>query len=326
MAAEPFAEGEIVLLLDRAGNRRLVSLRMGARAHGHKGYLEHDEIIGQREGVTLRATGGKVYVAFRPRLADYALEMPRKTAIVYPKDVGIILVWADIYPGATVVESGLGSGSLTLALLRAVGPTGQVIVYEQRADMIPAALTNLRRFSEPGTVPDEDADPPNLIVHNQDIYEGIAETGVDRMVLDLPEPWRVLPHALDALRSGAMLACYSPSIIQVQRTVEALEVTRGFGQIESLEVLYRPWQVKGQAVRPVQQMVSHTAFLTFARRLAARGRRRWDGVSDESYLADDDDMVLADELIGTSGALGVAADGDSDADAAASTSDDPDYC
>jgi tRNA (adenine57-N1/adenine58-N1)-methyltransferase len=296
VAAEPFAEGEIVLLLDRAGNRRLVSLRVGARAHGHKGYLEHDQIIGQREGVTLRATGGKVYLAFRPRLADYALEMPRKTAIVYPKDVGIILVWADIYPGATVVESGLGSGSLTLALLRAVGPTGQVIVYEQRADLIPAALTNLRRYSEPGTVPDETVDPPNLIVHQQDIYEGIAETDVDRMVLDLPEPWRVLPHALDALHSGAMIACYSPSIIQVQRTVEALEVTRGFGQIESLEVLYRPWQVKGQAVRPVQQMVSHTAFLTFARRLAARGRRPWDGEADEPDAAEVDGLALMDEL------------------------------
>jgi tRNA (adenine57-N1/adenine58-N1)-methyltransferase len=292
VAAEPFAEGETVLLLDRGGNRRLIALRVGARAHGQKGYLEHDQIIGQSEGVKLRATGGKVYEAFRPRLADYVLEMPRKTAIVYPKDVGIILVWADIYPGATVVESGLGSGSLTLALLRAVGPTGQVIVYEQRADMIPGALTNLRRFAEPGQVPDETADPPNLLVRNQDIYEGIAETEVDRMVLDLPEPWRVLAHALDALRPGAMIACYSPSIIQVQRTVEALEVTRGFGQIESLEVLYRPWQVKGQAVRPVQQMVSHTAFLTFARRLAVRGRRPWDNEPDP---ADSDDLDLIDE-------------------------------
>jgi tRNA (adenine57-N1/adenine58-N1)-methyltransferase len=288
VAAEPFAEGEIVLLLDRAGNRRLVTLRVGARAHGHKGFLEHDQIIGQREGVTLHATGGKVYVVFRPRLADYALEMPRKTAIVYPKDVGIILVWADVYPGATVVESGLGSGSLTLALLRAVGPTGQVIVYEQRADMIGPALNNVRRFSEPGIVPDENANPPNLVVRLRDIYEGIDETSVDRMVLDLSEPWRVLPHALDALRPGAMLACYSPSIIQVQRTVEALEVTRGFGQIESLEVLYRPWQVKGQAVRPVQQMVSHTAFLTFARRLAVRGRRPWDIELDEPDLTEND--------------------------------------
>jgi len=268
VAAEPFAEGEIVLLLDRASNRRLITLRAGGRAHGHKGYLEHDRIIGQPEGVAVRSVAGAVYLAVRPRLADYALEMPRKTAIVYPKDVGIILVWADIYPGATVVESGLGSGSLTLALLRAVGPTGQVIVYEQRGDLIPPAVTNVRRFVSPGNAPlAEDADPPNLIVRERDIYEGIDETDVDRMVLDLPEPWRVVPLALDALRPGGMVACYSPSIIQVQRTVEVIEASRGFGQIESLEVLYRPWQVKGQAVRPVQQMVSHTAFLTFARPL-----------------------------------------------------------
>ena len=289
MAAEPFREGEIVLLLDRAQNRRLARLRAGAKAHGHKGYLEHDRIIGQPEGVVVRSSGGATYLVFRPRLSEYALEMPRKSAIVYPKDVGIILVWADIYPGATVVESGLGSGSLTLALLRAVGPTGQVIVYEQRADMIPPALANICAFEEPGRpgpdsgqsqdgAPDDgvSSEPSNLVVRERDIYEGIEEREIDRLILDLPEPWRVLPHALDALRPGGIVACYSPSIVQVQRTVENLESSHGFAQIESLEVLYRPWHVKGQAVRPVQQMVSHTAFLTFARRLAARGLRPWD--------------------------------------------------
>ena len=150
MSAEPFAEGETVLLLDRGENRRLVTLRAGRKAHGHKGYLEHDRIIGAREGSVVRSSSGATYVIFRPRLSEYTLEMPRKSAIVYPKDVGFIVVWADIYPGATVVESGLGSGSLTLALLRAVGPTGQVIVYEQRADMIESALVNLGRFADPG--------------------------------------------------------------------------------------------------------------------------------------------------------------------------------
>src|SRR5688572_10162482 len=152
----PFVEGEIVLLLDRMQNRRLVRLRAGAKAHGHKGFLEHDRIIGEHEGVVVRSVGGATYLVFRPRLSDYALEMPRKSAIVYPKDVGIILVWADVYPGASVVESGLGSGSLTLALLRAVGPTGQVVVYEQRADMIGPALANIRGFTLPGETPDLD--------------------------------------------------------------------------------------------------------------------------------------------------------------------------
>jgi tRNA (adenine57-N1/adenine58-N1)-methyltransferase len=289
MPAEPIAEGETVLLVDRGGNRRLVTLKAGGKAHGHKGYLEHDRMIGAHEGVVVRSSSGATYVVFRPRLSEYALEMPRRSAIVYPKDVGIILVWADVYPGATVVESGMGSGSLTLALLRAVGPTGRVIVYEQRSDMIGAALANIGKFGDPGGAIafDEEGCPANLTVHEANVYEGIAETGVDRLVLDLPEPWRVLPHALDSLRSGGILACYSPSIIQVQRTIEAIEETRAFTQIESLEVLYRPWQIKGQAVRPVQQMVSHTAFLTFARRLAAYGRRPWEA-SPDGEPADED--------------------------------------
>ena len=314
MAAEPFVDGEIVLLLDRGENRRLVRLRTGAKAHGHKGYLEHDRIIGAREGVLVRSSTGATFLVFRPRLADYTLEMPRKSAIVYPKDTGFILVWGDIYPGATVVESGLGSGSLTLALLRGVGATGQVIVYEHRADMIPPALLNIRGFASPAEIDglasednldaladveslepsDDDAvgHPANLIVRNRDIYEGIEETNVDRMVLDLAEPWRVLPHALDALRPGAILACYSPSIIQVQRTIEGLEACRGFAQTETLEVLYRPWHLKGQAVRPVQQMVSHTAFLTFTRRLDKRGRRP----GDVDPAAADDGDELPPEL------------------------------
>jgi tRNA (adenine57-N1/adenine58-N1)-methyltransferase len=248
----------------------------------------------------VRSSSGATYLVFRPRLSEYALEMPRRSAIVYPKDVGIILVWADVYPGATVVESGLGSGSLTLALLRAVGPTGQVLVYEQRADMIGPALANISKFmtsGEPYSEPlDDRGAPSNLLVREANIYAGIAETEVDRLVLDLPEPWQVLPHALDSLRSGGIVACYSPSIVQVQRTVEALEATRGFTQIESLEVLYRPWQIKGQAVRPVQQMVSHTAFLTFARRTAARGRRPGDEPPPPEAGEADDNLLDAGEI------------------------------
>src|SRR3954470_17956439 len=185
----PFAEGEIVLLLDRGENRRLITLRVGAKAHGHKGFLEHDRIIGAREGVLIRSSSGATYLVFRPRLSEYVLEMPRKSAIVYPKDIGIILVWADVYPGATVVESGLGSGSLTLALLRSVGPTGQVIVYEQRADMIESALVNIGKYvapgqpaQAPGPAPVSPVVPSNLIVREANIYDGIAETDVDRLV------------------------------------------------------------------------------------------------------------------------------------------------
>ena len=262
MAGRAFAEGEWVLLLDRGGNRRLFRLRAGGRFDSHKGYVDHDRLIGEDEGLTVRTQSGAVYVAVRPRLADYALEMSRNTAIVYPKDVGMILVWGDIYPGATVLEAGLGSGALTLALLRAVGPTGRVVVYEARAEFVAPGLRNVHGFGEP---------PANLLVRERDVYDGIdlEDRDLDRLVLDVPAPWRVVPHALDALRPGGIAAFYSPSIVQVQQTVQALETSGGFGQIETLEVLYRPWQVKGQAVRPLQQMVGHTGFLTFARRLAA---------------------------------------------------------
>ncbi len=249
-----------MLLIDRSANRRLIRLRTGGRVHSHKGYLSHEWLIGEPEGVVVRSSLGASFTAVRPRLADYALEMPRKTAIVYPKDVGIILVWADIHPGATVLEAGIGSGSLTLALLRAVGPTGQVIVYEQRGELIQPALENIHGFGEA---------PANLLIRERDVYEGIDERDLDRLILDVPEPWQAVPHVVDALRLGGIATFYSPSIMQVQRTVEALEEAGSFGLFETLEVIYRPWQVKGQAVRPVQQMVSHTAFLTFARRLAS---------------------------------------------------------
>jgi tRNA (adenine57-N1/adenine58-N1)-methyltransferase catalytic subunit len=265
VAARPFAEGETVLLLDRAGNRRLVRLRAGGRVHTHKGSLEHDRLIGEDEGVFVRTSTRAVYVAVRPRLSDYQLEMPRTTAIVYPKDVAVILVWGDIYPGATVLEAGLGSGSLTLALLRAVGPGGQVIVYEARGEFIDRALANIHGFGD---------QPANLLIRERDIYEGIEDRELDRLVLDLPEPWRVVPHALDALRLGGIAAFYSPSIVQVRQTVEALDASGGFGELETLETIIRPWHVKGEAIRPVQQMVSHTGFLTFARRLAPRPGRR----------------------------------------------------
>jgi tRNA (adenine57-N1/adenine58-N1)-methyltransferase len=198
---------------------------------------------------------------FRPRLADYVLEMPRHSAIIYPKDIGVLLVWGDIYPGATVLEAGLGSGSLTLALLRAVGDGGRVVCYELRPEFIQKALQNVRRLI---------GEPRNLLIREHDIYTGIPDRDLDRIVLDLPEPWLIVPHASSALRPGGIVAAYTPSIIQAQQMVAALETSGEFVQIETLETFYRPWHIKGPAVRPVQQMVAHTAFLTFARRVGGR--------------------------------------------------------
>jgi tRNA (adenine57-N1/adenine58-N1)-methyltransferase len=257
----PLVEGETALLLDRQGNRYLVTLQPGGRFVFHRGSVAHDELIGIEEGTPLRSSSGLPLVVFRPRLIDFSLEMPRSTAIIYPKDLAVLLMWADVYPGATVLEAGLGSGSLTLALLRAVGERGQVICYELRADLVEKALRNVRRFM---------AEPRNLLIREHDIYNGVPDPDLDRMVLDLPEPWRVVRHALSALRPGGILAAYTPSILQAQQTVQALEQDGQFTQIETLESFYRPWHIKGSAVRPVQQMVAHTAFLTFARRIGQR--------------------------------------------------------
>jgi tRNA (adenine57-N1/adenine58-N1)-methyltransferase len=253
------AVGDAVILVDRRDKRYTVRLEAGATFHFHGGHVAHDALIGADEGVEVASSKGYLLLAYRPRLIDYVMQMPRSTAIIYPKDLATILLWADIYPGATVFESGIGSGALTLALLRAIGPRGRLVVYEARPEFVRAARTNVEGFL---------GDTANLEIHERDSYQGIDEAPLDRVLLDLPEPWQVIPAAADALRPGGFLCAYTPSTTQVQTTVQALRA-RGFGDIETLETLYRPWHVQGQSVRPVQQMVGHTGFLTFARRLAA---------------------------------------------------------
>lgn len=267
----PLAPGETVLLVDRRDKRYLVQLEPGGMFHFHGGHFSHDALLGEDEGREVTSSKGYKLVAYRPRLVDYVLQMPRSTAIIYPKDLAPILLWADVYPGATVFESGIGSGALTLALLRAVGPQGRVIVYEARSEFIARARENVEAFLGP---------VPNLTIHQRDTYAGIDERDLDRVLLDLPEPWQVIPAAAEALRPGGFLCAYSPSTTQVQTTVETLRA-HGFGDVETLETLYRPWHVQGQSVRPVQQMVGHTGFLTFARRLAG-APLGGDGVAEDA--------------------------------------------
>jgi tRNA (adenine57-N1/adenine58-N1)-methyltransferase catalytic subunit len=197
-------------------------------------------------------------IALRPTLAEYVLEMPRGAQVIYPKDLGPILMLADVFPGARVLESGVGSGALTMTLLRAVGPAGSVIGYELRDDFAARAERNVERMLGPGLP---------LRVEVRDCYDGIDDVDVDRMVLDLPEPWRVVKHAEDALRPGGILVAYLPTIGQVARLHEELE-TSAFGMAQTLEVLQRTWHVNGQSVRPDHRMVAHTGFLTQARRLS----------------------------------------------------------
>ena len=254
----PLASGETVLLIDRRDKRYLLPLRPGATFHFHGGQVAHDALIGADEGVEVTSSRGFKLVAYRPRLVDHIAQMPRATAIIHPKDLGTILLWADVYPGATVFEAGMGSGALTLALLRAVGPQGRLIVYETRPAVIEVARANVAAFL---------GETPNLTVHERDAYAGIEERDLDRVLLDLAEPWQVVPSAAEALRPGGFFCAYTPSTTQVQATVQALRA-HGFGDVETLETLYRPWHVQGLSVRPSHEMIGHTGFLTFARRLA----------------------------------------------------------
>ncbi len=255
----PFVAGDRVLLIDAKQRRHLITLAEDGAFHSHTGVLDHALLIGADEGITVRTTMGSRLVAVRPTLSEYILKMPRGAQVIYPKDLGPILMLADVFPGARVLESGVGSGALTMTLLRAIGPTGHVLGYELRDDFADRARRNVESFLG--------ADVP-LTIEVRDVYDGIEVDDLDRVVLDLPEPWRVVKHAEAALRPGGILLSYLPTIGQVMRLREELDGS-SFGMCETLEVLQRTWHVDGQSVRPDHRMVAHTGFLTHARLLAA---------------------------------------------------------
>lgn len=256
-----FEAGERILLLDSKGRRYLVRLEAGGEFHTHSGPVPHDSLIGQEEGASVRSTRGARYTAVRPTLAEVVLKMPRGAQVIYPKDLGPILIMADVFPGAKVFESGLGSGAMSMALLRA---GAEVTGYELRPDFAERAQANVAGFLGASSL-------DRYTVQIRDAYDGIDETGFDRMVLDLPEPWRVVKAAEAALRPGGILVSYLPTIGQVSTLRDALERS-GFGMAETIEVLQRGWHVEGQSVRPDHRMVAHTGFLTSSRLLVAAGQ------------------------------------------------------
>lgn len=250
----PLAEGDLVQFIDHKDRRYQATLRSGKQFHSHSGYIEHDDIIGLPEGSTVRTTRGQTFVLFRPTLSDFILKMPRGAQVIYPKDIGPILMLADIAPGVRVLESGVGSGALSMGMLRA---GAHIVGYELREDFASRAQSNVERFLGPGAL-------ERYRVERRDCYEGIDETDLDRVVLDLPEPWQVVPHAEGSLRAGGTVLAYTPSVTQMVALREALGRSRFFGA-QTLEVLQRGWHVEGQAVRPDHRMVAHTGFLTVAR-------------------------------------------------------------
>src|SRR5262245_32776397 len=258
----PFQAGESLLLIDeRRGKRHLVPLRPGQHFHTDRGFIGHDALIGTPDGSTVKTSLGVRYLALRPTLGEYILEMPRGAQVIYPKDLAIICFFADVEPGHTVCEAGLGSGALTMALLRAVGPTGRVVSYEAREEFAKRARRNIETRLGP--------DVP-LTVRLQDVYAGLDERDVDRVLLDLPEPWRLVESASVALRAGGLFCAYVPTIIQSQQVHEALAAHPAFALVETFETLLRPWHIAGLSVRPAHRMVAHTGFLTLARRVQPR--------------------------------------------------------
>lgn len=254
-----FAPGDLVLVIDRRGRRYLFTLEAGASFHSHHGPLPHDNIIGAQEGSLVATTLGRRFRVFRPGLADFVLKMPRGAQVVYPKDLGPIIIEADIFPGARVLEAGTGSGSLTLALMRAIGPKGTVHTFDVREDFHRTAVANIERFVG--------ADPSygSLDARIGDIYADTIDIEVDRVVFDLAEPWRALPNVDRCLRPGGVLCSYLPTVPQVQNLVEALR--EGWTMVRTFETIQRGWTVDGLSVRPDHRMVAHTAFLVVARRI-----------------------------------------------------------
>ncbi len=263
-----FQSGQRVHLVDKKGRHYALTLKAGDRFQHSGDTILHDDLIGQPDGTVARFSGGKTMVALKPTMAEYILKMPRGAQVLYPKDIAMILMWADVYPGACVFEAGVGSAALTLGLLRAAGERGHVVSYEIREDFARTAMKNIERFLGPVA---------NFQLVPRDACDGIGRGGdgegegeplvFDRVVLDLPEPWRVVPHVPAVLRSGGIYLSFVPTVPQVVQTMDALRRTSAFGMLQTFETLVRHWNIDGRSVRPDLRMVAHSGFITVARRM-----------------------------------------------------------
>jgi tRNA (adenine57-N1/adenine58-N1)-methyltransferase len=255
----PLQKDEPVVLLDRKDREYLLRLDRDRSFAIRGGKISVDDIIGQDEGRVIRSSLNEPFLVFRPSLAQLIPNLPRNSQVIYPKDIGPILIWADLFPGAHVVEAGVGAGALTIALLRAIGSEGRLFSYEIRDDFAEEARKNVARYFGAA---------PNWTVEIGDVATRLEHIDVDRIILDLPEPWQAVDAAWKALRPGGILLCYLPTVIQVKSLVDALRDDGRFACIETMETLMRFWHIKGMSARPQHRMVAHTGFLTAARRLA----------------------------------------------------------
>ncbi len=262
----PLRAGEWVRLVDGKGRKHNFALEAGKRFFSNRGHLDHDELIGREEGFTVTTSGGGDYLVFRPLLSEFVVSKPRGAAVIYPKDAAQIVAMADIFPGARVVEAGVGSGALTCSLLRAVGPHGRVSSYERREEFAEVARRNVDQFfSAP-----EGTSHPAWDLTLGDLAEALPASGerCDRIILDMLAPWECLEAAADALVPGGIVCAYVATTTQLSRFVETVRAHGGFTEPHAWESLVRDWHVEGLAVRPDHKMIGHTAFLVTARRMA----------------------------------------------------------
>lgn len=260
-ATGPFTVGERVQLTDAKGRHYTMSLTPGAEFHTHRGSIAHDALIGLEQGSVVKSSNGAPFLVLRPLLVDYIMSMPRGPQVIYPKDAAQIVHEGDMFPGARVLEAGAGSGALTCSLLRAVGPGGRVVSYEQRADHAEHARRNVSVFF--------DGLPDNWELIVGDVADSDRPDGsFDRAVLDMLAPWEVLDAVARLLIPGGVLMIYVATVTQLSRVVEALRAQQCWTEPRSWETLQRGWNVVGLAVRPQHSMRGHTAFLVFTRRLA----------------------------------------------------------
>lgn len=285
----PLAVGDRVQLTDPKGRLHTITLSLGRQFHTHAGWFPHEALIGEPEGSVVTNSAGVQYLALRPLLADYVLSMPRGAAVVYPKDAGQVVAMADIFPGAQVVEAGVGSGALSMSLLRAVGDTGSLVSIERRHDFAQIARGNVEEFFG-GPHPAWRLEVGDL---QDTLPQVIDDRSVDRVVLDMLAPWDCLDAVATALTPGGVLICYVATTTQLSRVAEAARDHGCFTEPYAWESLVRGWHLEGLAVRPQHRMVGHTGFLLTTRRLAdgvappPRRRRPAKGVQDDDWTAED---------------------------------------
>lgn len=293
----PLRAGEWVRLTDAKSRKHNIELVPGKRFFANRGHVEHDDLIGREEGFTVTSSGGAQYLVFRPLLSEYVVSMPRGAAVVYPKDAAQIVAMADIFPGARVVEAGVGSGALTCSLLRAVGPHGRVSSFERREEFADVARKNVTQFFG-GNHPAWELTVGDLVEAMPDVEQ---PGSVDRIVLDMLAPWECIDAVADALVPGGLIVAYVATTTQLGRVVETLRAHGEFTEPQPWETLVRDWHVEGLAIRPSHKMNGHTGFLVTARRMAPgnlaprKKRRPAPGAYGDNYAGPRPSDVLAEQ-------------------------------